>query len=199
MEKVRPLKKDYFSLNETRLKDIFQFAKPMGHHENPDHLNLGFGFLYYGIARALRPRHILVIGSGHGFSVVCLALGMKDNGKGELTFVDPSYSLLKDGPFKTIGGNGKWDELEVVNAHFQRFGIEKIITHYKFTSDEFFSSYEKFPLSKIDLAFIDGNHSYKNVKYDFLQTIRWSHKNTYIFLHDSHIYIREMVHHSGAK
>ena len=50
MEKVRPLKKDYFSLNETRLKDIFQFAKPMGHHENPDHLNLGFGFLYYGIA-----------------------------------------------------------------------------------------------------------------------------------------------------
>jgi predicted O-methyltransferase YrrM len=63
-----------FSLNEILLKDIFQYAKPMGHYENSENLNLGFGFLYYGLVRALRPRHILVIGSGFGFSVVCLAL-----------------------------------------------------------------------------------------------------------------------------
>jgi hypothetical protein len=48
----------------------------------------------------------LVIGSGYGFTVVCLALGIKDNGSGSLTFVDPSYLLLRDGPFKTIGGTG---------------------------------------------------------------------------------------------
>jgi predicted O-methyltransferase YrrM len=35
----------------------------------------------------LRPRHVVVIGSGFGFSVVCLALGLKDNGKGKLDFL----------------------------------------------------------------------------------------------------------------
>jgi len=64
-----------FSLNTALLKDILHRAKPLGHNEAPDNLNLGFGFLYYGLARALRPKHLLVIGSGFGFSVVCFALG----------------------------------------------------------------------------------------------------------------------------
>jgi predicted O-methyltransferase YrrM len=98
------------SLNNDLLKDIFKYAKPLGHNEKPANLNLGFGFLYYGLVRALRPRHILVIGSGFGFSLVCLALGLKDNDQGTLAFVDPAYSLLKDGPFKTVGGAGKWSE-----------------------------------------------------------------------------------------
>ena len=83
-----------FSLNTVLLKEIFERAKPLGHNEEPENLNLGFGFLYYGLVRALRPKHLLVIGSGFGFSVVCFALGIKDNGGGALTFVDPSYSLL---------------------------------------------------------------------------------------------------------
>src|SRR5262249_7351013 len=81
------------SFSTTLLKDIFEHAKPLGHREDPATLNLGFGFVYYGLVRALRPRHILVIGSGFGFSVVCLALGLKDNARGTLTFVDPSYSV----------------------------------------------------------------------------------------------------------
>lgn len=189
-----------FSLNEILLKDIFQYAKPMGHYENSENLNLGFGFLYYGLARALRPRHILVIGSGFGFSVVCLALGIKDNNShGKLSFVDPSYSLLKDGPFKTIGGNNHWEEPEQVNEHFRKFGVEKIVTHFKLRNDDFFPAYDDFNLPEIDLAFIDGNHSYKDVRYDFLQTLRQSHKNTYIFLHDTHITLRELIRHSGVK
>ncbi|GLI34657.1 class I SAM-dependent methyltransferase [Desulforhabdus amnigena] len=188
-----------FSLNNTLLKDIFQFAKPMGHHENPANLNLGFGFLYYGAVRALRPHHTLVIGSGYGFSVVCLALGLKDNGGGCLTFVDPSYSLLKDGPFKTVGGSNHWNEPGKVVEHFRQFGVEEIVTHYKLRNDQFFPSYETFGLPQIDMAFIDGSHSYRDVQYDFLQTLEQSHKNTYIFLHDTHIPIRELLRHSGVK
>lgn len=78
------------SLNLELLKDIFRYAKPLGHNEKPSNLNLGFGFLYYGLVRALRPKHILVVGSGFGFSLVCLALGLRDNGKGLVTFVDPA-------------------------------------------------------------------------------------------------------------
>lgn len=188
-----------FSLNEDILKAILKAAKPLGHREHSASLNLGFGFLYYSLARALRPKHTLVIGSGFGFSVVCLALGMKDNTKqGILTFVDPSYSLIKDGPARTIGGRGNWTDPERVCEHFKTFGVETIVTHHKLRSDEFFPSYKSFGLPKIDIAFIDGNHAYRDVKYDFLSILEHAHKNTYILLHDTSIYVREMLHHAGV-
>jgi predicted O-methyltransferase YrrM len=190
---------DGISLNPFLLKDIFSHAKPFGHHEDPKSLNLGFGYIYYGLARTLRPEHTLIIGSGYGFSVVCFALGIKDNGKGNLSFIDPSYSLLKDGPFKTIGGVGFWNDPEKVKAHFQRFEVEHLVKHYKMRSDEFFPLFESLNLPAIDLAFIDGSHAYKDVKYDFLKVLERSKKNTYILLHDSNIYIREILQHSGVK
>lgn len=188
------------SLNEERLHDIFKYAKPLGHNEDSQNLNLGFGFLYYGMVRALRPRHIVVIGSGFGFSVVCLALGIKDNrNEGMLSFVDPSYSLLKDGPFKTIGGNGQWSDPEKVREHFKKFSVEQVVTHYKYPNDRFFRFYDELKLPEIDIAFIDGNHAFREVKYDFLHVLQHSHKNTYILMHDTNIYIREFIRHAGVK
>jgi hypothetical protein len=187
------------SLSTDLLKDVLQHAKPLGHNQEPRNLNLGFGFIYYGVARALRPKHTLVIGSGYGFSVVCLALAMKDNGQGTLTFVDPSYSLLKDGPLKTMGGRATWSSDTSVKEHFQRFGVEDIVTHYKMRSDQLFTSYDDLQLPPIDLGFIDGNHSYEDVKYDFISMLGRCRKNSYIFLHDTNIYVREFLHHSGVK
>lgn len=188
-----------FSLSDHLLKNILQFAKPFGHNEDVKGLNLGFGFIYYGVVRAIRPKHIVVIGSGYGFSVVCLALGLKDNGRGILSFVDPAYSLIKDGPFSTVGGRGVWKDESYVKTHFRRFGVERIVTHYKMRSDEFFPSYPSLNLPPIDLAFIDGSHAYKDVRYDFVNALEHSHKNTYLFLHDTNIYIRELINHAGVK
>jgi predicted O-methyltransferase YrrM len=188
-----------FSLSKDIIEDIFKHAKPLGHHEEFPNLNLGFGFIYYGLVRTLRPRHIAVIGSGFGFSVVCLALGLKDNGFGKLSFVDPSYSLLKDGPHKTIGGSNHWNNPQEVHAHFERFGVSNIVSHFKKTSAQFFNEYEQLNLKSIDVGFIDGNHSFNDVKYDFLQMINHTHKNSYILLHDTHIYIREILRHAGVK
>jgi hypothetical protein len=188
-----------FSLDPGLIQSIFQFAKPLGHHESADDLNLGFGFLYYALGRSLRPKHVLVIGSGFGFSVVCLALALKDNAKGKLSFVDPSYSVLADGPFKTVGGTAQWNDPEKVRSHFTRFGVEHLITHYRLRSDEFFGRYEESGLPGIDLAFVDGSHAYADVRADFMSTLQRAHKNSYILLHDTNIYIREMVRHAGVK
>jgi predicted O-methyltransferase YrrM len=188
-----------FSLNYDLLQDIFRYAKPLGHHEKPANLNLGFGFLYYGVVRTLRPKHVVVIGSGFGFSVVCLALGLKDNDLGRLTFVDPSYSLFKDGPFKTVGGTANWSEPRKVHERFELFEVESIVTHHRKTSTEFYEVYDKLGLPPIDVAFIDGSHAYKDVKNDFLRTLEHTHKNSYIFLHDTHLYVRELLHHAGVK
>jgi hypothetical protein len=188
-----------FSLHRELIQDIFKFAKPLGHHEDKSRDNLGFGFIYYGMVRALRPKHIVVIGSGFGFSVVCLALGLKDNGEGSLSFVDPSFSLLRNGPFNTVGGRARWEDPEQTAKHFGLFDIQSLVTHHKSTSAEFFLRYEELSLPPVNLAFIDGNHSYMHVKTDFLEVLKRSKKNTYILLHDTNIYMRELIRHAGVK
>ena len=188
-----------FSLDAEMLRTILTHAKPLGHNEDAETLNIGFGFMYYGLVRALRPRHVVVIGSGYGFSVASLALGLQDNGEGALSFVDPSYSVLKHGPLQTIGGTSQWDDPRRVREHFRRFGIEHIVTHFKLTSGEFFAHYAVRGLPAIDLAFIDGNHSYADVRNDFLGALRHMHRNSYLLLHDTNIYVRELVRHAGVK
>jgi len=188
-----------FSLDPEMILNVLEHARPLGHHENAKELNLGFGFLYYGLVRTLRPKHVVVIGSGFGFSVTCLALGLKDNARGQLTFVDPSYSVLTDGPFKTMGGTSQWDDPKKVETHFARFGVEHLVTHYRMRSDEFFARYEEQGLPSIDLAFIDGSHAYHDVRHDFISCVRRSHKDGYLLLHDTNIYIREIVRHAGVK
>lgn len=188
-----------FSLDPAMLCEIFAHARPLGHNEDAANLNLGFGFLYYGLVRALRPQHIVVIGSGYGFSVVCLALGLRDNDEGSLSFVDPSYSVLKHGPLHTVGGTAQWDDPQRVREHFRRFGVERIVTHFKSTSAEFFDSYREHRLPDIDLAFIDGNHSYDAVRSDFLAALHYARRNSYLLLHDTNIYVRELVRHAGVK
>jgi predicted O-methyltransferase YrrM len=188
-----------FSLDPGMLREILDHAKPLGHNEEPGSLNLGFGFLYYGLVRALRPRHVVVIGSGFGFSVACLALGLKDNGSGNLSFVDPSYSVFKDGLMRTVGGTAQWSDPHKVRSHFRRFGVERLVTHFRLTSAEFFADYEQRGLPEIDLAFIDGNHSYADVRQDFLNVLTRSRRNSYVLLHDTNIYVRELVRHAGVK
>ncbi|MCG6863679.1 MAG: class I SAM-dependent methyltransferase [Chromatiaceae bacterium] len=199
LDTITSIEPDPFSLNPVLLRSIFDHARPLGHNEQRDRLNLGFGFLYYGLVRALRPRHILVIGSGFGFSVVCLALGLRDNAQGRLSFVDPSYSVLKEGPLRTVGGTGQWDDPKRVTAHFRYFGVEQLVTHFKHTSADFFAAYKERGLPGIDLAFIDGSHAYRDVRQDFLKVLAHSHRNSYILLHDTNIYVRELVRHAGVK
>jgi predicted O-methyltransferase YrrM len=199
MLKPKPQAKPAFSLSADTLQMVLEHAKPLGHHEDAANLNLGFGFLYYSLVRALRPQHVVVIGSGFGFSVVCLALGIRDNGEGAVTFVDPSYSVFKNGPLHTVGGTAQWDDPTQVTEHFRKFGVERFITHFKMTSEEFFDSYSLHDLPSIDLAFIDGNHSFADVRHDFLAALRHTHRNTYMLLHDTNIYVRELVRHAGVK
>src|SRR5947207_1996346 len=50
--------------------------------------HIGFGLLHYALIRNLRPDNALAVGSRYGFVPACIALGLKANGKGRLTFVD---------------------------------------------------------------------------------------------------------------
>ena len=65
-----------------------------------------------------------------------------------------------------------WRDPGQVRSHFARFGVEDIVTHYKHTSEEFFARYAEFGLPTIDMAFIDGNHSYAHVQHDVAASLK---------------------------
>jgi hypothetical protein len=64
----------------------------MGHGQRCEDANLGLGWIYYGLARTLRPASVVVIGSWRGFVPLVLGKALADNLEGgEVTFIDPSW------------------------------------------------------------------------------------------------------------
>src|SRR5690242_8890535 len=55
--------------------------------------DLGFGWLYFALARACEVQRALVIGSGRGFAPACFALGMEHKPGAEVVLVDPGYRI----------------------------------------------------------------------------------------------------------
>jgi len=148
--------------------------------------NLGYGNLYYALVRHLRPQHVLVIGSGYGFSPAVMALALADNGNGKLTFVDPSMDAGRDGPNSAHGGTGQWDTSEDVEARFGCAGVPGgIVTHYRERNDEFFPLYSSRNLPPIDLALIDGAHDEANASYDLANVVERLRIPGYVLMHDA--------------
>lgn len=165
------------------LFDSDQIAKmirelvPLGHftathEEASQQANLGFGFLYYGIARVLAPLRVLVIGSLRGFSPVCFALGLRDNGAGRVDFVDAA--MVDD----------FWKDAERVKAHFSQFGVSEYISHFAMPSSQYLRETGSTE-AVFDLLFIDGDHSFAGVAHDYSCLGRLVKDDGYILLHDS--------------
>lgn len=125
----------------------------MGQATDPATSNLGYGYLYYGLVRLYRPEVVVSVGSYRGFSPVCLALGVVDNGAGHAHFVDPGKV------------DGYWHDPENVRRLRRWFGLGGRWTHHRMTTQEAIGA-DVLP-ERIDLLLIDGDHSYEGVKYDF--------------------------------
>lgn len=124
----------------------------MGHNQDRDRLDLGLGWLYYGLTRSLRPSRVVVIGSWRGFAPMLMAQALQDADRdGELIFIDPS---LADGQWR---GD--------VDGYFAGFGIH-CIRHFCETSQQFLAAGRLDPGS-VDLLFIDGYHAEEQCRLEF--------------------------------
>lgn len=127
----------------------------MGHGQRADDANLGLGWVYYGLARALRPRSVVVIGSWRGFVPLVFARALADNLEGgEVVFIDPS--LVDD----------FWSDAARVGAHFLRFGVANI-RHHRATTQEFTESTAYRELGEVGMLFIDGLHTAEQARFDY--------------------------------
>jgi predicted O-methyltransferase YrrM len=180
---------------------------------SPADMNLGFGFLFYGFARLLRPERVLVIGSKAGFSVVLFALGLMDNigagitqvfcydtelkragQPGNVFFVDPSFSADRNEPGHWHG-IGFWDDEERVRKHWETFGVGDFVSHYKMTSAEFLNHPQ---CRDFDLVYIDGDHSREGVLHDFLEYHSKLSENAIVLAHDVDPRLKEMDRETGG-
>jgi predicted O-methyltransferase YrrM len=145
----------------------------MGHAQRQDDLNLGLGWLYYALARTIRPATAVVIGSYRGFVPLVLARALADNREGgQLHFIDPSFvdDFLK--------------EETVVGEYFARFGITNI-RHYLMTTQQFVQSASYQQLGEVGIVFIDGYHTAEQARFDFAAFAHLVTPSGMLLLHDS--------------
>jgi hypothetical protein len=55
MFKLKRQSEPTFSLSAEMLQQVLEHVRPLGHHEDTENLNIGFGFLYYGLMRDVAP------------------------------------------------------------------------------------------------------------------------------------------------
>ena len=139
------------------IRKLFGFPgmSGMGHGQRKEDLNLGLGWIYYGLARVVRSRTIVVIGSYRGFSPLVFGKALAENVEGgDVIFIDPS--LVDD----------FWKDADAVQEHFRQFGVENI-AHFALTTQEFVKTDRYHELEDIGLVFIDGYHSAEQARFDY--------------------------------
>lgn len=127
----------------------------MGHNQREEDLNLGLGWLYYGLARLVRPRQAVIIGSWRGFVPLVIAKACHDNvERCDVNFIDPSLA------------DDFWKDPAATQAHFRGFGLDNV-RHHLHTTQEFVATPAYQSLTDIGLIFIDGYHTAEQARFDY--------------------------------
>jgi predicted O-methyltransferase YrrM len=145
----------------------------MGHDQCAEDSNLGLGWLYYSIARILRPSRVVVIGSFRGFAPVVFGKALADNRQGgDVWFIDPS--MVDD----------FWKDSQGVQQHFRNLAVCNI-RHFLMTTQEFVASEHYGSLAEVGIVFIDGYHSEEQSLFDYQAFEPKLSPNGFALFHDS--------------
>lgn len=136
---------------------------------------LGDGaWILYGLVKAERPQVVVEIGSATGWSACVMGCALKANGQGRLYAIDPhTATQWNDGTL--------YDTFPVITRNVRRLGLENIVTTIRKTSEEAAQGWNE----KIDLIFIDGDHSYEGVKKDWELFRPHLHPFSFAVFHDT--------------
>jgi len=113
-------------------------------------------WLLYGLTRSLKPNVCVEIGSARGKSACYMGMALKDNGRGKLYAIDPHTKTDWNDWYGV-------DSLEAFNRNIRKAGVNQYVELLRGTSAEIATGWAK----KIDLLFIDGDHSYEGIRFDW--------------------------------
>ena len=145
----------------------------MGHAQRSEDLNLGLGWIYYGLARLIRPQVAVVIGSYRGFVPAIMARALGENSEqGHVVFIDPSYA------------DDFWQDPVHVRQHFEQLGASNV-RHYRQTTQEFACSDAYAALGPVGLLMVDGYHSAEQARFDYLTFLPKLSSDSAVIFHDT--------------
>jgi hypothetical protein len=148
-------------------------------------LHLGDGLIVYSIIQHMRAKNCVCIGSGGGFIPRIMTAARKDlykqgifEGNGDYNWGDIGATYLVD----ACNGVGGYNDLEDENSFFRFMFTPRFI---KETSENAYYNFFVPQDIKIDVLFIDGDHSYEGVKLDFELYSKLLAPKGVVILHDS--------------
>ena len=142
---------------EKWIAELFEYPglTEMGHSERVEDSNLGLGWLYYALARVIRPSRVVVIGSYRGFVPLILGKALADNlEEGQVIFIDPSFV------------DDFWKDPQAVRDYFANFGVTNV-QHFLGTTQQFVESEAYRMLDQVGIVFVDGYHSEEQARFDY--------------------------------
>jgi predicted O-methyltransferase YrrM len=145
----------------------------MGHAQRAADLNLGLGWIYYGLARLIRPQIAVVIGSYRGFVPALMARALSENSEqGRVVFIDPSYA------------DEFWKDPARVQEHFKALGVNNV-HHFCQTTQEFALGADYAALGSVGLLMVDGYHSAEQARFDYLTFLPKLSSDSAAIFHDT--------------
>ncbi len=105
-------------------------------------------FILYSLIRWLQPKVVVEVGTHMGMSAVWMARGLQENDKGGMLHCIDSFCWVRE------------DQENLWNKHTRMCEVDNWIRLIKGRSQEV-----QWP-DKIDMAFVDGNHTYNVCKHD---------------------------------
>lgn len=147
--------------------------------------HMGDGIVVYSIIQHMRFKTCVCIGSGGGFIPRILTQARLDlhkqgifEGDSDLNWGDIGSTYVVD----ACNGVGGPNDLENEDSFYRKNFNPRFI---KSTSEEAYYNFFVLQDIKIDLLFIDGNHSYEGVKQDFDLYSQILSENGIIIIHDT--------------
>jgi len=145
----------------------------MGHSQRREDNNLGLGWIYYALGRALQAQTSVVIGSYRGFVPSVIGRALIDNGEGGVVhFIDPSLA------------DAFWSDADAVQQHFTSLGTPNV-QHHHHTTQSFVHTAQYAALDNIGLLMIDGLHTASQACFDYLAFLPKLAPNAVAMFHDS--------------
>ena len=151
-------------------------------------VNYERGILLYSLIAKYKPKNVLEIGTGEGYSTLCMAWAMTDyNINGKIFTIDPKPFDVPVERYVTWENNPKHDTImlsrkELWNKFANKEWIKKIEVLTGFSGEVLRKKTEKFP--KMDMGFIDGHHAYEAVIHDFYAFLRTASEHFYLLFDD---------------